>query len=847
MKLGKVYVFIISAAIFCAASLCLRAASAGSPGNPSALELQRQAEARKDLTPEEREELAARAFMEMMKMSEDRMEAMEILIEGKITDDKGNPLSDVSASVEYERPKEFILTDASNSERKRLDMTVGPEFSFKEKGYLEVEIDFRKEGYAPRTLRYSTTAFLFDGEKDDRENLIQKDLHVVMKKLPPPAMLTGWSDSRSMIYSFSDGKRSVCDLSKIIRRDAISLKGIPPGEKPDAKCWLEFDLKRDEKGEIVPGEVTLGSADSGISAPAEFILRLHSDDPGDGFVVTDRITEMKTYRDMEYDFRLECIEAPEGAYPAKEIVFPYKKESVNGRDKKVICAYVKAGGHYGKLLMRYPSVDTRRNAQREIEMEQCRFELSLLLNVESGDRNLSSYIYRKPVIPVASVPKKEEKVYERAPEGAIDVVVPDGVTQLDPAAFRTCPEVETVVLPNSLKYIPSKAFSEYKKLKSVVLPVHASIGSYAFRGCPALESVTISKSGDDVAPLSDTASVGQSAFENCTALRSVEFPEVRVVGHFAFRGCTSLESIAIPNTVNFIGMEAFIMLPRLKTVTLPVHATVGNRAFRSCRVLESVTLTQGGEIAEPWQGDPEEDDPYESCIGNEAFTFCSALKRFEFPTCVRVIGKDAFLSCESLESITFPDELTTIDEGAFTQCCALKTLRIPDSVKTIGADAFCGSAALEKIELSAGPVEFGRGVFQDCLVLRDVKLSPFASKKVPERFFDNCRGLETVEFPSGITEIGDSVLDNCLELKSVAIPDGVESIGIRAFAGCPKLERVSLPASLKTIGNWAFGGCGLKEVTIPEGVTEIAPEAFRGSPCEGAVRKVLESRRQKNP
>ena len=421
-------IFAAVSAIFAAVSAVFAqdvAGSAGSPGNPSALELLRQADAGKELTPAEREELAARAFMEMMKESEDRMEAMDILIEGKISDDKGNPLSDVSANVEYERPKAFILTDASNSEHKSFSTTIGPEFSFKEKGYLSVRIYFSKDGYAPQTLRYSASVFLFE-EKDDGDSLIKKDLHVVMKKLPPPAVLRGFSERR-MTYTPADNARSVCDLSKITRNDSISLKSLPLKETPDAKRWLEFDLKRDEKGEIVPGEVTLGPADSGIRAPAEFILRLHSDDPEDGFLVTDQITVRK---DMDYSFRWECSEAPESAYPAQELVFPYKKESVNGRDNKVICAYVKIGGHYGKLVMYYPAVDTRRNQQREIEVERYRIELKLELNVEPGAKSLVSYTIRSP----EEVARRKEALEKQAaqlfaePEGLLRIPLNDNVS-----------------------------------------------------------------------------------------------------------------------------------------------------------------------------------------------------------------------------------------------------------------------------------------------------------------------------------------------------------------------------------------------------------------------------------
>ena len=67
-----------------------------------------------------------------------------------------------------------------------------------------------------------------------------------------------------------------------------------------------------------------------------------------------------------------------------------------------------------------------------------------------------------------------------------------------------------------------------------------SIGSYAFRGCSSLSSVTI---GNGV------TSIGHEAFYGCTSLTSVTIPDsVTSIGWYAFYNCTSLTSVTFEGT-----------------------------------------------------------------------------------------------------------------------------------------------------------------------------------------------------------------------------------------------------------------------------------------------------------
>ena len=62
------------------------------------------------------------------------------------------------------------------------------------------------------------------------------------------------------------------------------------------------------------------------------------------------------------------------------------------------------------------------------------------------------------ILEVEENPKLEYRLYERAPSDAVELVIPDGVTAIAWNAFHDCPELESVVFPNSVNFIPAKAF-----------------------------------------------------------------------------------------------------------------------------------------------------------------------------------------------------------------------------------------------------------------------------------------------------------------------------------------------------------------------------------------------------
>ena len=330
----------------------------------------------------------------------------------------------------------------------------------------------------------------------------------------------------------------------------------------------------------------------------------------------------------------------------------------------------------------------------------------------------------------------------------------------------------------------------------------SEIGSYAFRLCYSLTSVTIGNS---------VTSIGTQAFYNCTSLTSVTIGNsVTEIGQEAFRNCSSLTSVTIPDSVTSIGSSAFSECDSLTSITIPDSVTsIGSGAFHDCTSLTSATIPNSV-----------------TTIGSSAFKGCDSLTSVTIGNGVTEIGKDAFYNCTALTSITIPNSVTSIGDNTFYDCTSLTSVTIPDSVTSIGSGAFSGCDLLESVTIGNGVTEIGGSAFTWCTSLTSVTI-PDSVTSIGSSAFYYCRSLTSVTIGNSVTEIGQEAFRNCSSLTSVTIPDSVTSIGRSAFYNCDSLTSVTIPDSVTEIGQEAFRDCSsLTSVIIGNGVTTIGDSAF---------------------
>ena len=318
--------------------------------------------------------------------------------------------------------------------------------------------------------------------------------------------------------------------------------------------------------------------------------------------------------------------------------------------------------------------------------------------------------------------------------------------------------------------IGSWAFKDCSSLTSITIPEGVtSIGNYAFEECSSLTSITIPDS---------VTSIGQNAFDNCEKLANITIPEgVTSIEKYAFYGCSSLTSITIPDSVTSIGDSTFCGCSSLESITIPNSVTnIEKYAFYDCSSLTSITIPEG----------------------------------------VTSIGSYAFYDCSSLTSITIPEGVTSIGSYAFQSCSSLTNITIPDSVTSIGANAFSGCSSLTSINVSDNNKNYSS--IDGVLFNKDkTEIIKYPTKKKETSY----------DIPNSVTSIGADAFLGCRSLTSITIPNSVTSIGDSTFSCCSSLESITIPNSVTNIEKHAFYECSsLTNITIQNSVTSIGSEAF---------------------
>jgi len=214
------------------------------------------------------------------------------------------------------------------------------------------------------------------------------------------------------------------------------------------------------------------------------------------------------------------------------------------------------------------------------------YSVSDCVTTASGSLNIPT-TYNS--IPVTSI---GDNAFRNCPS-LISITIPDSVTSIGSSAFYTCTGLISITIPDSVTSIGDWVFNNCSSLASITIPDSVtSIGSRAFRLCTSLTSITIPDS---------VTSIGDYAFNNCTGLTNITIPDsVTSIGDYAFRNCPSLISITIPDGVTSLGSSVFRECSSLASITIPDGVTsLGSSAFRSCTSLTSITF-EGDAPAVSW-------------------------------------------------------------------------------------------------------------------------------------------------------------------------------------------------------------------------------------------------------
>ena len=292
---------------------------------------------------------------------------------------------------------------------------------------------------------------------------------------------------------------------------------------------------------------------------------------------------------------------------------------------------------------------------------------------------------------------------------------------------------------------------------------------------------------------------------------------------------------------------------------------------QACEVLDGdLVLPNDGSITS--LGDCIADFETYEMSGRYAFTDCYNLTGITIPSSVVELSSLSFMYCESLNKVVFAgySQLKTIGVSAFEGCYNIASLELPNSVTYVDMWAFNGC-------------DFDVNEYNNALYLGAVNNPYFVllyyidpsqtnmeihpeTRIIYSEAFGDYYGLEYINIPDKVVNIGHNAFGWCENLKEVHITDLLSwcSISFGKYESNPlyyaehlylngdiisgnivlsapaktipaftfknsTITSIVLSNSITSIGDYAFAGCtGLTDCVIPESVDYVGYAIFTG-------------------
>lgn len=299
------------------------------------------------------------------------------------------------------------------------------------------------------------------------------------------------------------------------------------------------------------------------------------------------------------------------------------------------------------------------------------------------------------------------------------IIMPDSVVYIGSSAFDDCINLKNIRFSKNLRFIGEYAFDETKWLceqqddfvlinsnilhmylgheKEVVIPENIEyISPHAFSENKRVESIIMS---DKV------IEIGDSAFAYCSELKKIRLSEkLKIISDELFINCYSLKEITLPDSVTKIGVHAFYNCSKLEEIKFSENITeISHLAFcgtKWIREYQSDFVIINGILLEYKGRQPE----------------------VIIPNNVEIISDSSFSDNKYIESVVMPDNVTKIGKYAFRRCNNLKKIRLSENIACIEYDTFLNCISLESIEIPESVKEIRTGAFRGCIRLNEVKV-----------------------------------------------------------------------------------------------------------------------------
>ena len=224
-------------------------------------------------------------------------------------------------------------------------------------------------------------------------------------------------------------------------------------------------------------------------------------------------------------------------------------------------------------------------------------------------------------------PKKTRKIANRG-----WVYIGKSVTSLPYNLFPS--NTTGIMLPPTIKTLPTTCLSNMKNLKHIFLP--------------------------------GVETIGDNAFQNCFNLKTFIAPKCTTISYVGVASCGGLERVELP-LVTSVGLRMFKDFSNLKYLDIRSATWIGNGACQNCSSLETVimpsvvTFATGGNFSNCWNLNSDINMPDLETISG-SFQNTAIRKVINLGKITTLDG--SFRGCSQLTFIRLPSTLTNIKDNA---------------------------------------------------------------------------------------------------------------------------------------------------------------------------------------
>lgn len=277
-------------------------------------------------------------------------------------------------------------------------------------------------------------------------------------------------------------------------------------------------------------------------------------------------------------------------------------------------------------------------------------------------------------------------------------------------------EIKNLVIPDGVTIVEPNTFNGFKSIETVTVPAGVdSIGKNAFLGCTDITKVTahdvaswcgihfgntmILQNGN-VMMLSNPVCISQNLYIGNERLTELIIPEgVEEIGYSAFYRCLGITKVSLPSTLKKVGADA----------------------FADCTDIQIANVTSLRDYCSIDFGNPGA-NPFQDYIMNRAFTWM-------------LINGDYLYDQGAL---IIPEGLTEIKPSTFAKVDNNSTVIIPASVSKIGRYAFYSSVnRLSKVYINGHIADMGEYAFGTCPYIATLYVNDANPDSIPDNAFNN--------------------------------------------------------------------------------------------------------------